>query len=103
MTKKIISLMLIFAMLVPISSAVAADNPTAQPTVEEILNGYHEKAFAARVAEENGGVSTDSSRSGSGKTLEQETVDELTAAGYETYNVTAAERFFISTTTYITA
>lgn len=89
MFKKMIALLVIFAMLVPLSSAVAADEPTAQPTIEEILNGYHEKAFAAQTAEENGGASTYSrSGSGSSQTLEQETVAELTAAGYEAYNVT---------------
>lgn len=89
MFKKMIALLVIFAMLVPLSSAVAADEPTSQPTIEEILNGYHEKAFAAQTAEENGGASTYArSGSGSSQTLEQETVDELTAAGYEAYHVT---------------
>ena len=89
MFKKMIALFVIFAMLVPFSSAVAADDPTSQLTIEEILNGYHEKAFAAQTAEENGGAAT-YARSGSGEsqTLEQETVAELTAAGYEAYNVT---------------
>lgn len=45
MLKKIISTMLIFAMLVPVSSAVAADNDPVTPTIEEILNEYHEKAI----------------------------------------------------------
>lgn len=38
--KKMIAIMLIFAMLVPLSSAVAADEMSATPTVEEILNEY---------------------------------------------------------------
>jgi hypothetical protein len=39
--------------------------------MEEILNGYHEKAFAAQTAEENGGTSTYArSGSGSSQTLE---------------------------------
>ncbi len=88
MLKKIISLLVIFAMLAPLSSAVAADEPTSQPTIEEILNGYHEKAFEAQAAEDNGGIST-YARGGSSQTLEQETVAELTAAGYEAYNVTS--------------
>lgn len=89
MFQKMIALLVIFAMLVPLSSAVAADEPTSQPTIEEILDGYHEKAFAAQTAEENGGASAYArSGSGSSQTLEQETVDELTAAGYEAYNVT---------------
>lgn len=41
MLKKIISLLVIFAMLAPLSSAVAADEPTSQPTIDEILNEYH--------------------------------------------------------------
>ena len=53
---------------------------------KKILNSYHEKAFAAQTAGD-AGASTWSSRSG--KTLEEETVDELTAAGYEAYNVTS--------------
>lgn len=91
MLKKIISLVIIFAMLIPFSSAVAADKPSAQPTVEEILNGYHEKALQANIAQETNGASTYSRQSsGSEKTLEQETVDALTTAGYEAYNVTAS-------------
>ena len=88
MKKKMIALMLIFAMLVSLSPAVAADENVSQPTIEEILNGYHEKAFAAHITEENGGASTYSRSAGSEKTLEEETVDELTAAGYEAYHVT---------------
>lgn len=82
-------MLVIFSMLVPLSSAVAADEPISQPTIEEILNGYHEKAFAAQTAEENGGAST-YARGGTrnSQTLEHETVAELTAAGYEAYNVT---------------
>lgn len=87
MFKKIVSLLIVFTMLVPFSSVVAADNSSVQPTIDEILNSYHEKAFAASMQE--GEASTYARRSGSEKTLEQETVDELTAAGYEAYNVTA--------------
>ena len=58
MLKKIISLLVIFAMLVPFSSAVAADEPTSQPTIEEILNEYHQKAFEAKTANDNGDAST---------------------------------------------
>ena len=83
--KKIISLILICCMVMPMICASAADMPEAQPTIEEILNSYHEKAFAAQTAGD-AGASTWSSRSG--KTLEEETVDELTAAGYEAYYVT---------------
>lgn len=76
-------------MVLPMFSASAVEESAARPTIEEILNGYHEKAFAAQTAEENGGASTYArSGSGSSQTLEQETVDELTAAGYEAYHVT---------------
>ena len=87
-TKKIVSLLLILTMLVTLSPAVAADDSSATPTVEEILNSYHVKAFEAKIAEERDGASTYSRRSGTEKTPEEEAVDELTAAGYEAYNVT---------------
>lgn len=89
MFKKIVSMILICAMLIPLSSAVAADNTSVQPTIEEILNGYHEKAFEAQIAPDAATASAYSRQADrSSKTLEQETVDELTAAGYEAYNVT---------------
>lgn len=87
MLKKIIALSLICAMLVPLSPVVAADETTVTPTIEEILNSYHNKAFEAQSAEKNGGAST-YARGGSNQTLEQETVNELTEAGYEAHNVT---------------
>lgn len=87
--KKVIALILVCCMVLPMFSASAVEESAARPTIEEILNGYHEKAFAAQTAEENGGASTYSrSGSGSSQTLEQETVAELTAAGYEAYHVT---------------
>ena len=62
-------------------------NDYRTPTIEEILNDYHSKAFEAQTAQEEAGTYSRSA-SGTGKTLEQETVEELTAAGYEAYNVT---------------
>ena len=47
MIKRMIALFLVIAMLVPLSSAVAADATSAPPTVEEILSEYHRKAFEA--------------------------------------------------------
>lgn len=76
-------------MLVSASPAVAAEDTPVKPTIEEILNDYHQKAFEARSAEDAGETTTYSNRSSS-KTLEQETVDTLNAAGYEAYNVTAS-------------
>ncbi len=73
-------------MLVPLSPVVAADETTVTPTIEEILNSYHDQAFEAQSAEENGDAST-YARGGSNQTLEQETVDALTDAGYEAYAV----------------
>ncbi len=88
MLKRMIALCLVIAMLVPLSSAVAADATSAPPTVEEILSEYHRKAFEAQTQGETSAAST-WSRRGTEKTLEQETVDILTEAGYEAYNVTA--------------
>lgn len=77
-------------MIVPMFPVSATEESVAQPTIEEILNSYHQKAFDAQTAEENGGASTYArSGSGSSQTPEQETVAELTAAGYEAYNVTS--------------
>lgn len=84
--KKAIALTLACVMLITSSPAVAADNASAKPTVEEILDSYHERAIAAQ-SQPDAAASTYSLRS-TGKTLEQETVDELNAAGYEAYNVT---------------
>lgn len=56
MLKKMIAILTVCAMLAPLSSAVAADNTTVTPTIEEILNEYHAKDFEARMAAENGEV-----------------------------------------------
>jgi len=91
MYKKLIAMIMTCIMLVSISPAVAAENASAKPTVEEILNEYHKAAFEAQYAAEADTSATYSPRSGLGdKTLEQETVDTLNAAGYEAYNVTPA-------------
>jgi hypothetical protein len=74
-------------MLVTSSPVLAAGNTPAKPTVEEILNEYQQKAFEAESAETTDNTTTYSNRS-STRTLEQETVDALNAAGYEAYNVT---------------
>ena len=89
MNKKLIALILSCVMLVSASPAVAAEDTPVKPTIEEILNDYHQKAFEAQSAEAAGESTTYSNRS-RGKTLEQETVDTLIAAGYEAYNVTAS-------------
>lgn len=88
MKRKLMAFALIFAMLASLSPAVAADEKSATPTVEEILNEYHLKAFEAQMQGETDTAST-WSRRGQAQTLEQETVDTLTDAGYEEYHVTA--------------
>ena len=89
MKRKLTAFALVFAMLASLSPAVAADEMSAQPTVEEILSEYHQRAFEAQTRGETDAASTWSRRGGSEKTLEQETVDTLTNAGYEAYHVTA--------------
>ena len=72
-------------------SAANDTEPTETRTVEDILNEYHEKSFALETAEAGTNPAFRSGRSGSsGKSLEEETVEELTAAGYEAYHVTSS-------------
>ena len=76
MFRKMIALLLIFAMLVPFSSAAAADEPSESRSMEEILDEYHRKAFEAHTQRNAETTSTWSRRGG--RTLEEETVDALT-------------------------
>lgn len=86
-----LTLILLFSMAVPVLATTNDTESTETRTVEEILNEYHEKSFAAEMAEETGNPTAYSNRDrSSGKTLEEETVDELRAAGYEAYNVTSS-------------
>ena len=87
MKRKLVAFVLVFALLASLSPAVAADEMSAPPTVEEILNEYHQKAFEAKMQGDTGNASAWSLRGG--QPLEEETVDALTEAGYEAYNVTA--------------
>lgn len=90
MKKRMIALLLAFAMLISVAPAAIADDTVPRPTVEEILSEYHQKAFEAEVVQQTGHASANSrSAGGFGKTLEQETVDTLNAAGYEAYNLTS--------------
>ena len=90
MKKRLIALTILLCMLVSVSPTVAAEDTVPRPTVEEILNEYHEKAFEAETAEKSDSTSAYSRGvDNSGKTLEEETVDTLNAAGYEAYNVTS--------------
>lgn len=92
MYKKLIAMIMACTMLVSISPAVAAEAVPAKPTVEEILNEYHQKAFEAQNTQEISTATASAysrSTSSSDQTLEQEAVEQLAAAGYEAYNVTA--------------
>lgn len=80
MLKKTIALTLIFALLAPMSSALAIEQEAPTPTIEEILNSYHEKSMES--------YATGISLCSTGSTLEEETVDTLNNAGYEAYLVT---------------
>lgn len=81
--KRFLSMILIGCMVMLMASAAMAEAAPA-PSIEDILNDYHAKAFAAQ----NGGAGN-ASRSGSGMTPEQEAIEELAEAGYTAYNVTA--------------
>lgn len=88
MFKKLISILTAFALIIAFCPAVMVDATPATPTIESILDEYHEKALAAQGAGDSAAVAY-SRRSGDAQlTLEQETVNKLTAAGYEAYNVT---------------
>lgn len=90
MFKKTMCMLLTMVMLLTlVVPAAGAEETSSKPTVEEILNSYHEKAFALQTSGETESPAAYSRSGGSQKTLEQETVDELTAAGYEAYNITA--------------
>lgn len=86
--KKIVALLLICCMVLPMISVSAADTMEPKPTIEEILNKYHENAFEAQSSTSHNARSI----SGNGQTPEQEAVDSLTDAGYEAYYVTADNR-----------
>lgn len=89
MFKKFVSVITVFAVLLAFTPAAAADTVPTTPTIESILDEYQEKAFAAPVSGDTAATAAYSPRSGDAPlTLEQETVNELTAAGYEAYNVT---------------
>lgn len=87
MERKVIALFLIFAMLATFSPAVAADEMSAKPTVEEIIIEYHQTAFADETGSDASSNSTWSNRSRNVSTLEQETVDTLTDVGYTAYHM----------------
>ena len=91
MYKNLIAIFLSCVMLVSISPAVAAEDATVKPTIEEILNEYHRKAFEAESGDTEGTAANYSRSSSSGDdSLAQETVDTLNAAGYEAYSLTPA-------------
>lgn len=85
----ILGVMLLLCMSMPVFATTNDAEPAAAKTVEEILNEYHEKAYQTRMAE-GADDSAKYSRQvgGTSKTLEEETVEELIAAGYEAYSIT---------------
>ena len=95
MVRKLISIstcaLMLLCMGVPALAAANDTGPTEDRSIDDILNEYHEKSFALETAESGTGPAARSNRSGSsGKSPEEETVDELTAAGYEAYHVTSS-------------
>lgn len=91
--EKIIALML--SVLIPVGMSIpvfAAQNEEGPvKTVAEILNDYHAESFEKQITQKSETVRAYARSSGSAeKTLEEETVEELTAAGYEAYNVTSS-------------
>lgn len=95
MVRKLISITLCAVMLlcmgVPAFAVTNNNEPTETRTVEDILSEYHEKCFAERIAQETDTPMIYSRQAtNNGKSFEEETVEELTAAGYEAYNVTGS-------------
>lgn len=91
MFKKFVSLMIVVAMLAVVCSNALAVEADHTPSVEEILNQYHEKVFEEITASEiDVAVMNTWQASTSTQTLEQETVNELVQAGYEAYNITSS-------------
>ena len=86
--KKMVSLLVVLCMLALMLPGTAVKSAATPPSVEDILNDYHAKAFEQNRESEEGGAAA-YARSGSERTLEQETVEILCDAGYEAYNVTA--------------
>ena len=97
MKRKLIMFILVFSMLASLSLSAAADDVSAHRTVEEILDEYHQKAFDAQNQDDTAAASTWSQREGNELTLEQETVNILTDAGYEAYNITADNYAYLET------
>lgn len=91
MLKKVVSIVLVCAMLVAVCPNVLADDTAHTPSVEEILSQYHEKAFENKIAADTGAATVNARQADTNaQTLEQETVSTLMQAGYEAYNVTSS-------------
>lgn len=85
----ILSLVLLITITVPAFAATNDTESTEKRTVEDILNDYHKKCFDEERDKETRNPTAYSNRGKSAdKTLEEETVDELKAAGYDAYHVT---------------
>lgn len=92
--KRFMSTMLILVLLITLATPTFAATNDAQhterPTIEDIINEYHEKCFAMELSAETKATITNSNLNKLlDINLEEETVNELRAAGYEAYNVTS--------------
>ena len=87
--KKLFAILLTIAMLLPLCTPIAATE-TQPPTIDEILNDYHEKLlFPEKYNTDADSAMYSSQKDSNSQTLEQQTVAKLTDAGYTAYNVTA--------------
>ncbi len=87
MLKKLILFTLVFALLAPISPVLAAENYAITQSAEDILNEYLQKIIKQKMNTAFGSVATYSD-SFDNNTSAQETIKQLTSAGYEAYHVT---------------
>ena len=91
MIRKMLAVILCVALIACLCPSAIAIEAEAKPTVEEILDDYHQRVFeeSTKSSGDDELTTTWSNRGDSAMTLEQETVDDLVDAGYEAYNVTA--------------
>lgn len=84
--KKLISLILVLVMVMSLNPVAYSAKPTANKSVEEILNAYHSKISS--ISNDVTNRSTYSLNAVRDKNqIKQETMEELAIAGYEAYDV----------------
>ena len=88
MRRKMIALFMILAILVTFPPAVAADEITVTPTIEEIISDYHLTSFSTETSNTTNSNATWSQWNRNSTSPEQETVAALTNAGYDAYHMT---------------